>query len=384
MHVVSHASRHSRRSHVIAAIAATGLAPLLTSCASPGPPRPPSLHLPAIVTDLTAQRVGNEVLLHWTTPSQTTDKLKAPEPLTAEICRDANLAQTTTTGKPVCTVVLHLAVKPGVTDAADPLPATLITDPVFPLAYRIRILNPEGRFAEASKPALAPAGAAPPPVAALRVTGTRNGALLEWSAITSPSVVELQRSLTITGTPQPRAKKSSLQLSPEEPAEVRLRSSEIKQPPASDPGGTLDHTAKRGERYTYRAQRLRTVTVDGKIFELRGELSQSVTLNFADTFPPATPAGLAAVPSSLNGKAAIDLSWQPGPDTDLAGYNVYRRAASGSFERLNTTPILGPAFSDSTVTPSVGYTYRVTGVTTAGNESAPSAEVTETSQTPNP
>jgi hypothetical protein len=362
----------------------TVLIPLLTSCASPAPPRPPSLHLPATVTDLTAQRAGNEVLLHWTTPARTTDKLKVPEPLTAEICRDANLAQTTATGKPVCTVVLHLAVKPGISDAADPLPTTLATDPVFPLAYRIRILNPEGRFAEASKPALAPAGAAPPPVAALHATGTRNGALLEWLAIGSPSVVELQRSLVVTGTPQPRAKKSALELSPEEPTEVRLRSSDINRPPSADPGGTLDHTARRGERYTYRAQRLRTVVIDGKTLELRGELSQPVALNFVDTFPPATPAGLAAVPSSLNGKATIDLSWQPGTDTDLAGYNVYRRTASGSFERLNTTPILGPAFSDSTVAPGASYTYRVTAVTAAGNESQPSAEVTEKAQAPNP
>jgi hypothetical protein len=370
-----------RRAITIAA--ATALVSLLASCASPGPPRPPSLHLPAIVTDLTAQRVGNEVLLHWTTPDRTTDNLKVPEPLTAEICRDSNLAPTSATGKPTCTVVLHVAVKPGPSDAADPLSATLTTDPVFPLAYRVRILNPEGRFADASKPTIAPAGAAPPPVGALHVTGTRNGALLQWNALPSPSVVELQRSLTVTGTPQPRPKKSSLQLAPEEPTDVKLRSSDVNQASTSDPGGTLDHTAKRGERYTYRAQRLRVVTVDGKALELRGDLSQPVTLNFVDAFPPAPPTGLASVPSISNGKLAIDLSWQPVTDTDLAGYNIYRRIASGSFERLNTAPVLGPAFSDSTVTPDISYTYRVTAVTAAGNESAPSTEVTEIAQEPN-
>ena len=372
------------RSRAIAIAAAFALVPLITSCASPGPPRPPSLHLPAVVTDLTAQRVGDEVLLHWTTPSRTTDNLKVPEPLTAEICRDSNLAPSSATGKPVCTVVLHVAVKPGISSAADPLPATLTTDPVFPLAYRVRILNPEGRYADASKPAIAPAGAAPPPVAALHVTGTRNGALLQWNALSSPSVVELQRSLAVTGTPKPQPKKSSLQLSPEDPATALLRSSDIDKAPATDPGGTLDRSARRGERYTYRAQRLRTVNVDGKALELRSDLSQPVTLNFVDTFPPATPTGLASVPSGSNNKAAIDLSWQPVTDTDLAGYNIYRHTASGSFERLNSTPVLGPAFSDSTVTPGTSYTYRVTAVTAAGNESTPSAEVTETAQTPTP
>src|ERR1035441_4608651 len=48
---------------------------LLAGCASPGPPLPPSLKLPEVVTDLTARRVGDQVMLHWTTPTRTTDKL---------------------------------------------------------------------------------------------------------------------------------------------------------------------------------------------------------------------------------------------------------------------------------------------------------------------
>lgn len=371
------------RSRAIACASAIAFVPLLTSCASPGPPRPPSLHLPAVVADLTAQRVGNRVILRWTTPARTTDNLKVPEPLTAQICRDPGLASALPSGDPPCTVVLHAAVKPGPSEAADPLPATLTADPVAALAYRVRILNPEGRFADASKPAIAPAGAAPPPMAAFHATGTRDGALLQWTALASPSVVELQRTLIVTATPQPRPKKSSLQLAPEEPANVLLRSADVNGI-VVDPGGTLDRSAKRGGRYTYSAQRVRAVTVAGKTLELRGEPSQPVELDFADTFAPATPTGLASVPSGSNGKAAIDLSWQPVTESGLAGYNVYRRTASGGFERLNTAPVLGPAFSDSAVTPGTGYTYRVTAVTTAGNEGAPSTEVTETAQAPNP
>lgn len=364
------------------AIAAAALAPLLASCASPGPPRPPSLHLPAVVTDLSAERAGNEVLLRWTTPARTVDNLKVPEPLTAEICRDSSFAPAPANGGPACTVVLHVAVKPGPSQAADPLPTALTADPVFALVYRVRILNPEGRFAEASKPAIAAAGAAPPPVAALRVTSTRNGPLLQWNALATPSVVEIERSLA--AAPKPRAAKPGLLPEPEEPTEVKLRSSAVDQASAADPGGSLDRTAKRGEHYTYRAQRLRTVTVDGKALELRGELSPPVAVHFADTFPPHTPSGLASVASSSNGKPAIDLSWQPVTDTDLAGYNVYRRAPSGNFERINTAPVLGPAFSDPSVTPGTSYTYRVTAVTTGGNESPPSAEVTETAEVLNP
>src|SRR5579863_10782647 len=44
----------------------------LAGCASPGPPLPPSLKLPEVVSSgLTATRVGDEVRLHWTTPART-------------------------------------------------------------------------------------------------------------------------------------------------------------------------------------------------------------------------------------------------------------------------------------------------------------------------
>ena len=38
-----------------------------TGCANPGPPKPPSLRLPAPAKDLRADRIGNEVHLSWTT-----------------------------------------------------------------------------------------------------------------------------------------------------------------------------------------------------------------------------------------------------------------------------------------------------------------------------
>src|ERR1035441_7007917 len=63
---------------------------LLAGCASPGPPLPPSLKLPEIVSasSETATRAGDEVRLHWTTPSRTTDKMLIAGPVTAEICRE--------------------------------------------------------------------------------------------------------------------------------------------------------------------------------------------------------------------------------------------------------------------------------------------------------
>ena len=376
MHLPSHPlasrpSRSNRRSRFAPAAAATIVAALSISCASPGPPRPPSLHLPRIPSDLTAERVGDRVQLHWTTSDRTTDSLPAPSSLTAEVCRESPLPPTRVGADPACNVVTRLPVKPGPSQAAEALPPQLATGPVTALRYRVRILNGDNRTAGYTKVAVAPSGEAPSP---------------------TPSVIELVRLHDVPPQPpqakkpasSPKAAASPLDMDAEEPAEVRLRSADIKtNPNAADPGGTIDHTARRGETYTYRAQRIRLAEVDGRTLKLRSELSQPVTLKNTDVFPPSPPAGLAGVPSSSGGHAAIDLSWQPDADIDLAGYNVYRRDANGSFTRLNAAPLTGPAYTDATVTPGTRYTYRVTAVDGSGNESAPSTEASETAQSTN-
>jgi hypothetical protein len=248
----------------------------------------------------------------------------------------------------------------------------------------VRVLNPEGRSAGSSKEVIAPSGAAPPPVTGLHVSAAREGARIEWQPLGSPAIIELRRSLIVTGQPKP-AKKPGLLSSGSEPTDVQLRTADPRTTPsAPDPGGMLDRTAQRGESYTYQAQRLRTVSIGGQTFKLRSDLSSPVTLKLNDTFPPPTPTGLDTVPSASDGKPTIDLSWQPVTDTDLAGYNVYRRNGPGSFEKLTATPLLGPAFSDSTVTPGTSYTYRVTAIDGTGNESPPSPEINETARTPGP
>ncbi|WP_433967396.1 hypothetical protein [Tunturiibacter gelidiferens] len=47
----------------------------------------PLLDLPEVVKDLTAERVGDTVTLHWTTPDKTTDRIAIKGTITAEICR---------------------------------------------------------------------------------------------------------------------------------------------------------------------------------------------------------------------------------------------------------------------------------------------------------
>lgn len=386
MHVPPHRFSPGRKQRLLAALAASAASLSLCACASPGLPKPPSLHLPAVVTDLTAQRVGDEVHLHWTSPSRTTDGMEVPSPMMAEVCREKNPS----VEKPVakakeapapqnvagCDVVLHLTLKPGSTQADDRLPAALTVDPVSLLGYRIRTLNPHGHSAGFSKMALAAAGQAPEPVAGLQATPTRNGALIEWQPVDSASLVELDRQLPSAQTTKP-AKKSDVSLPEDQPAEIRLRTRTDKIP-AKDPGGTVDRTTARGQQYVYRGQRIRRVELAGKTLELRSAVSAPIKLAMADRFPPEAPAGLASIPGREKGSPTIDLSWQASFEGDVAGYNVYRRSGLGEFRLLTEKALPGPAFSDAAVTVGETYTYRVTAVDNDGNESKASEEITET------
>jgi hypothetical protein len=380
-------------------------------CASPGQPRPPSLNLPETVKDLTAERIGDEVRLHWTTPEKTTDRIAIKGSITAAICRIANPPSTT------CTPVKRFPVQSGITQTVDPLPQTLNTDPPTLLAYRVEILNAKGRSAGPSPDTFAASGAAPPSVSQLRATPTRDGAMVEWQHTDSAAKVELDRlPIAPDGTViQPAPAKSTTKSSsrpnlkpaakahadhppkstptsptkptntlltpPPAPIEVKLQTPT--QP--TDAGGTVDHTAQMGESYSYTAQRVRTVTLSGHALELRSAISSPATVMMRNTFPPHAPTGLEAVPGgATTADRSIDLSWTPNIDPDLAGYNVYRQdidskgAAVGAAERLNTTPVAGPAYRDPTAMAGRRYAYRVTAVDTAGNESAASADVQET------
>ncbi|HMH15576.1 MAG TPA: hypothetical protein VK578_20920 [Edaphobacter sp.] len=376
--------QNQRHAHPCKQLSACLIASLtfVIGCASPGNPHPPSLNLPEIVTDLTAQRVGDQVEFRWTTPSRTSDGIDIKGNIAAELCR-----QTTFTSPPAssCAPLQRFATAPGPSHALDSLPPPLTADPPALLAYRIQIFNAAGRSAGLSSPVFAAAGAAPPSVQQLHATPTRDGVIIEWQQQTTISPVELDRTLTNppkAPAPSPTKPKSPLQLTPPNPTEVHLKT------PSGQPdaGGTTDPSTRKGETYTYTAQRARSITLHGHQLELRSPTSSPITLVLNDTFPPLVPTGLVAVPAGTG--ASIDLSWQPGTETDLAGYHVYRQELTasnqplGSSQRLTQTPVTGPAFHDSSAVAGHHYSYRVTALDTTGNESLPTSPVLETATEP--
>lgn len=341
---------------------------LLTGCASPGPPLPPSLKLPQPPNDVTATRVGNQVVLRWTTPARTTDRQLVTGEVTAEICREsmnasapaAVPARRSKRATP-CNVVARVQVSPGPGEASDTLPPELVAGaPRTGLAYRVQLVNASGKTAGPSAVVYAPTGAPPEPVTGLRATSTKPGVVLEWTHATQPGdSVELDRMLQ---SPAPKAG---------EQTESRFS--------ARDTGGAIDRTAEPGKTYRYTVQRVRQVPFQGKTLELRSEPSAPVELAVLTVFPPDTPAGLIAAPAYTElGKPAVDLSWEPNVEVRIAGYKVYRRSADEPWQLLTQSLVAVAAYRDSAVTAGGKYIYRVTAINDAGLESPPSTEATQT------
>ena len=418
--------RGARCGAAVAAGAALGLA-LLSGCASPGPPQPPSLKLPEIVTGLTANRVGDAVRLHWTTPSRTTDKLLIAEPVEADICREtlaavvptaatkagqnavpgsAPSARKSAVTAPCSPVVLRQRVTPGASEAVDALPPELTAEPARLIAYRVQLRNAAGRTAGATPAVFASSGPAPHAVEDLRGRATKAGVVLEWRPEAGGTeAVELNRSIlqpptatttetstaTATTAGSGTAHRAGLPGAAREPLESRFRAGTAGSS-AVDAGGTVDRTAQINHSYRYTAERVRSVELGGQRLEVRSVASAEVTVEMKDVFPPEAPLGLVAVPGYAGEaevqageqaqRAAIDLSWEPDMEPHVVGYRVYRRDLDGEataiWRRLNSELVTMAAYRDLNVVAGRRYAYRVTAVDVTGNESARSGEVVET------
>jgi hypothetical protein len=349
------------------ALLGAALTVVLAGCGTPGAPQPPSLNLPEKVTDLSAVRTGNSVALAWTMPKRNTDKLLLKAAVTVRVCREDGASGCVDAGRPV-----ELA--PGTNGTfSDALPAAETAGGARPLRYFVELKNRNGRSAGLSNAAVVLAGAPPTPVADLAAEVHKAGVVLRWTRNGESTPLRLDRTLL---TPSAPKEKPNLLSAPPEPVDQTLRIDDV------DEGQALDKTVRFGEVYSYRAQRVAQVTVDGQTLELAGELSAPLRVEVKEVFAPSVPAGLVAVAtiaSEPGSAAAIDLSWQPDADADVVGYAVYRREAEGVWQRISAAePVVGPAFHDAHVEPGHTYRYAVAAIDQGGHESTRSAEAVET------
>jgi hypothetical protein len=393
--------------------ATLGVALGAVGCASPGPPRAPSLHLPDPVRDLTVTRIGNTVELRFSAPSRSTDKLPLRSGKVAgQLCRQLEHQPCL----PVAASKTTIATagpndKHDLITWTDTLPANLAQGSPRLLAYRVEFFSPAGRSAGASAPAFTATGPSPAPVDDLHAEGSRLGVVLGWNATAQPGDVLLQREDLAAAHPKEHKTSSSASAAPPStsataPSIVWLETHEPTGN-APQPNRALDTTTIPDIPYRYSALRRVTLQLGGHSIELRSALSAPVPFILREVYPPPTPTGLTTVgffssaPSaaaSAPSTFAVDLIWQPVDDTGLlaglAGYNVYREPLNASGEpaatssptaprtRLNTTPIPVPSFHDTTANPATRYRYSVTALDAKGNESPAATVLLEPSAAP--
>jgi hypothetical protein len=339
---------------------------LMPSCAVPGAPMPPSLQLPRPVEDLNFVRKGTRVVLSWAPPSQTTEHLLLRHPGVTYICR--------TIGQyPVneCKMVKRLSPDEvaTVTDKnrekaifEDVLPADAIGASGF-ATYSIDVFNDRGRSAGLSNQVRVPLAYTLPPPQDLRATVTTNGPVLQWNAVQSPTVAGLTFQYRVMrrldGTPN----FSQVQ-------DVRADSAGAK--------SLVDGGFEWEKRYDYKLVPITQIAgQNGAPLEVEGEDSPTVSVTVKDIFPPAQPAGVQAVFSSVGQKPFLDLTWTPNTETDLAGYEVFRHEGSSEPVMITAQPVKAPSFRDDNVKLGTKYFYSVLAIDLRGNRSSRSAETSE-------
>lgn len=136
-------------------------------------------------------------------------------------------------------------------------------------------------------------------------------------------------------------------------------------------GMTLPMTLAAGQSTTFSAQFAPTVagSVTGSIVVTSTASNSPNTVSLTGTGVPAI-------------SHSVDLAWDASTST-VTGYNVYRATQSGGpYTLLNTSPLGGTAYTDSTVQAGQNYFYVVTAVDASGVESVFSSEVQATIPTP--
>jgi hypothetical protein len=360
----------------------------VAGCASPSDPVERKPPIPSTVKDLAAAQSGGDVILTFTVPNETTERRPLADPPTIEIYRVNPTISTpdkpaASANHPTLLVTIPAAmVDQYSTQGTFRYPQALAAQDFLgkdeqTISYMVRTRASEKRESADSNAVTVHVYAVAKPIEDLKADVTHAAIVLTWTAPEQnlaglPSAItdyKVYRSAPESNETEKSARKVSPRLIGEAPAGTTI---------FSDPNFEF------GKNYVYVIRSVVT-TPSGP---LESADSNSLGLTPKDVFPPAAPQGLEVVFVPAQGDVAghLELSWAISPETDIAGYNVYRNGDENvSGTRQNKDLLLTPAFRDMNVEPGHRYSYTVTAVDRSGNESArseaASAEVSAANQT---
>lgn len=301
---------------------------VLAGCGYPGEPKPPALMRPARVTDLAAVERGAKIVVTFTLPKESTEALPLPSPPDTELRIGVapapwNQQEWEAGSERVAVPVVNAVPKAVATAEVD---GSKYFGKSVVIAVRVR--GPNGHNDGWSNLVALEVGPALPVPQDLQAVDAPNAVHLQWVA--SAPEFRIFRRL------------------PAETAWTLIGNST--QPVYDDVSFTYGNT------WQYYVQAVR------KAGDTWAESETSLVISFdpKDRFPPAIPAGLAAI----SGTRTIELVWDPDTDADLAGYRVYRNGT-----RI-ADALVTPAYSDRDVVTGTRYRYEVSAVDQTGNESS--------------
>lgn len=369
---------------------------LLAGCASPGEPIERRPLTPAAITDLAAQQSGNTVVLSFTLPRETIQHRPLKQPPSIEVLRSFSAASSTSTPAPaeahtppsliitIPSAMVDHYTQQGHIRYVDVLqPADFSQLPNEVAIYTIVTRASEKRASPPSNVASLPIFPLPDPIDDLRAQIVRAGAgvTLTWTPPQKTPVgpapaIETYRIYRVEIPTQGQEGKQAAPAaqqpaSPANPIKLKQEFEQIAE--TSSPQYEDAHT-EFGKTYTYSVRSV--VQNSGQQFESSDSKLAKITMR--DIYPPSAPQGLVAVfvPKLGDNPAHLELSWAINPETDVAGYNVYRSEQQGTLgTRLNPELLLTPAFRDTSAVAGRNYFYAVTAVDRSGNESSPSAPI---------
>ncbi|WP_083346461.1 fibronectin type III domain-containing protein [Terriglobus roseus] len=329
---------------------------LMAGCASQGPVRPPSLHLPAAVHGLTATRVGDAIDLAWTNPTRTTDGVSltakhSAGAMQAEVCR----AEAFTTAN--CTPIAHLPATAGGSGGYhDVLPSSFAEGNVRTIVYRVRLVNSAGNGAGWTE-VKSLAGVAPAIITGLRAQPVAQGILVQWQPGEDGVMLRVSRGKDATHSTLLAASDAST-------GKQSQKSS----------SGTVDTGGHVGEEQRYTVFRRCTVSLGGESFLMDSDPA-SVTVTASAKLPlPLPPTSLEALANTLS-TPEVDLVWQPPDDAGVTGYRVYREE-SGATTLLTQEPLRGFTYADKSVSNGHSYRYWVASMNGTGEQRSSAVSVT--------
>ncbi len=312
---------------VAIALAAVVASAMLAGCGYPGEPLPPALNRPVRVVDLNAVQQGSKILLHFTVPKVTTEGM--PIPGTPEIEVRIGEAppgpfntaawEKSSERIPPSAIAVDKQMASAAIEASK---MTGKTELVF-----VRVLGPHGRNVGWSNPQQVAVVPPLPTPEGLTAADAPDAVRLEWHAAAAQFRVQRRSG----------------------------DAAEWKQIGIADKPFYVDATIDYGKTYEYTVQ---SIEKSGDKYA-ESEPSKSFSFKPEDKYPPAVPTGLTAVAGSRN----VELTWERNTEKDLAAYRVYRdgkKIADG---------LTAPSYSDKDVKPGTKYSYQVSSVDGAGNES---------------